>query len=117
MLSVEDCLDLFEETFLVGETQEEGTVCLHPDVWDQRKHYELLSGEKWKKRKGWWYRWYDSGRECLTENDYHGPFDTAREAFDDAYSMYGPQDDLDPEGDAQWKEFERTYISKEQEEV
>jgi hypothetical protein len=108
MLTVFDCLTVFEETFLVGETSQ-GTVNLHPDVWGMKDEYTLCDGEEWKETSGWWYRWYDSGREYLTENEYCGSFETAKKAIDDAYNYFGPQDDQEPEQDNAWKRFAAQY--------
>jgi hypothetical protein len=79
MLTVFDCLTVFEETFLVGETRQ-GTVNLHPDVWGMKDEYTLCNGEEWKETSGWWYRWYDSGQCYCTENEYCGSFETAQES-------------------------------------
>ena len=36
-------------TFYVGETTE-GTVILHPDVFEiEKEHYQLLNGKRWRK--------------------------------------------------------------------
>ncbi|MDR1493080.1 MAG: hypothetical protein LBT05_10205 [Planctomycetaceae bacterium] len=105
MLKVSDCLLIFEETFLVGETARYGTVNLHPDVWGMKDEYELIAGTQWKEKTGWWYRWYDSGTNYMTENEYVGAFVTRQDALNDAHNAYGTLDELVDDDDAGWREY------------
>ena len=78
------------DTFLEGETTE-GTILLHPDVWDEKKHYILCAGERWTKRRGWFARLSAPG--YLDATDWAGPFKTAEEASDYLDEVYGDESD------------------------
>jgi len=74
------------DTFHVGETTE-GTVILHPDVFEtEKQHYKLLRGERWRKRTGWFGRLSAPG--YLDCTDWSGPFESSREAGDALNDMY-----------------------------
>lgn len=92
-LTVKDCLELSHGTFLQGETRHDGTVLLPPCVWNLKDDYELEENCSWEEVTGWVYRWYDSGRWCMTENEYQGVFDTKKEAFEDARQYFECDDD------------------------
>ncbi len=77
--------EVIYETFLVGETSE-GTTSLHPDVWSERRHYKLITGERWKKAPGWYAR--KSAPGYLDATDWMGPFDSEREALDELRDLY-----------------------------
>ena len=36
--------------------------------------------------EGWCFRWYDSGKWCLTDNQWTGCYKTQQECFDDAFA-------------------------------
>ena len=83
------------ETFLVGETTE-GTIVLHPDAWDQKKHYQLCRAERWHKKRGWFARLSAPG--YLDCTDWSGPFASPAEASGYLREMYGAEtwdDDLE----------------------
>lgn len=111
MLTVFECLEIIRGTFLLGETKNEGLVILHPSVWREKDKYVLCDGEEWKKTKGFYYRWYDGGFDCLTNNDWQGPFGSKQEAFDSAQEMYGSDnyndifDDSDDEEESAWRRY------------
>ena len=84
------------ETFLEGETTE-GTILLHPYAWDEKKHYTLRKGERWKKRRGWFARLSAPG--YLDATEWTGPFKTAEEADGYLDEMYGDESDTE-EADA-----------------
>ncbi len=76
-------------TFIVGETTE-GTVILHPDVFEtERKHYQLLRGEIWIEESGWFGRLSASG--YLDCTDWSGPFGSEQEAHAFLNEMYGDE--------------------------
>jgi hypothetical protein len=82
--------DVIYETFMIGET-DEGTTLLHPDVWDEWRHYQLNHGERWHKRAGWYAR--QSAPGYLDATDWMGPFDTEQEALSELHEMYEPLED------------------------
>ena len=55
---------VIDETFLVGETTD-GTIALHPDVWDEKKRYTLCGGERWKKCRRWHARLDEAKRQAI----------------------------------------------------
>ncbi len=74
-------------TFYVGETTE-GTTILHRDVFEtEKRHYKLLRGERWEKRRGWYARLSAPG--YLDSTDWTGPFDSEKEAHAFLNEMYG----------------------------
>jgi len=83
-------------TFYVGETTE-GTVILHPDVFEiEREHYQLLNGKRWRKEPGWYGRLSASG--YLDCTDWSGPYsseDEADEALNDMYDGEPLEDDIE----------------------
>ena len=83
-------------TFHVGETTE-GTVILHPDVFEtEKQHYKFMRGERWRKVTGWYSRLSASG--YLDCTDWSGPYaseDEADEALNDMYDGDPIEDDED----------------------
>jgi hypothetical protein len=96
---------------MVGDTADEGAVCLPQEVWDTVTNYTLIAGAEWTKTRGWYYRYSECGFGQLTGNVWIGPFDTEQEAFEDAVQNFGPVDggDDDDSGGADevkdWKKF------------
>ncbi len=73
-------------TFIVGETTE-GTVVLHPDVFEtEKKRCKLLRSERWRKKQGWFGRLSAPGFFDCT--DWSGPFDSEKEAKEFLSDMY-----------------------------
>jgi len=82
--------------FYVGETTE-GTVILHPDVFEiEREHYQLLNGKRWRKEPGWYGQLSASGYLDCTE--WSGPYSSeqeADEALNDMYDGEPLEDDIE----------------------
>ncbi len=75
------------DAFYVGETTE-GTTILHPSVFEtEKRHYELLRGERWRKRRGWYARLSAPGYTDCT--DWSGPYASEREAHEALSDMFG----------------------------
>ena len=83
-------------TFYIGETTE-GTVILHPDVYEiEREHYQLLKDKRWRKEPGWYGRLSASGYLDCTE--WSGPYSSeqeADEALNDMYDGEPLEDDIE----------------------
>jgi hypothetical protein len=109
-LTVFDCLVLGKSTFLVGDTTE-GTVILPLDVESEKDNYTLITDSEWERKTGWAYRWYDSGKSYMTENDWIGMFSSKQKAFDDAFRNYASFEDdgseASEEEEKAWKRFAR----------
>ena len=73
-------------TFHIGETTD-GTVILHPDVFEsEKKHYKLLNGEQWQKQTGWYGRLSAPG--YLDCTDWSGPYSSEEDADEALNDMY-----------------------------
>ena len=102
-LTCKDCLAIISQTFYTADTRTNGTVWIPDDVFDLDTAPKPYDGQEYEVKESWAYRWYDSGTWCMTENEWCGGFETAQDAFEAAYEMFGPQDDL--EDVTPWKEY------------
>jgi hypothetical protein len=117
-LTVIDCLSIIHDEWRVGDT-DEGIVIVPADCFDKEHLPNLTPGTGgWKKRKGWGWRWYDSGSWCLTDNEWNGVYRTAQQAYEAAYDHWDGCDwGDDPEcgnaaQDQWWKDYAELYNLK-----
>ena len=111
-LQVIDCLSLEQGNWIQFETITDGTILV------PKEHYkDDYSGITWgaikstiEELSGWAYRWYDSGKDCLTDNHWVGVYDTAQEAFMEAHESLSIM--VDDEGnydDSEWIEYAQKH--------
>ena len=107
-LQVSDCLILKYDIWVSYEGKDYETHIIPFEHFgkDDLEHidWERSLGNP-ELQRGWCYRWYDSGTDCVTENGYSDIFNTKQEAFDNAYADINQEVDDGGSHGLEWLTF------------